>query len=549
MHYRFIRDSFFGRFAYHISGHKLFTHAEEQLDYVIPKKYLEEYAAAIELAQELPDKEKLNDNEASSSVSLSDALPVDTNIYAEWDGPDDPENPVNWPIWQKSFFIFEIAFLTTVVYMGSAIYTPGIEELQEEFKISQTLATLPLTMFVLGYALGPMVFSPMSENAALGRTSIYVLTMFVFFILQIPTALSKNIASLCVLRFISGFFASPSVATAGASAVDVMGMAYAPVGIAVWCIGGCCGPSLGPFLGAILTVKGGWRWTFWFMAIVNGASVLFFALFLPESYGKTLLLRKAKRLRAITGNQRITTPEEVENRSMTFSKVAYETLWKPIEISLYEPVVILINIYISLVYSIMYLWFEAFPLVFLGTYNFTLIEMGVGYLAIIIGILVGAAVFLVWVHRTFTMKVLAGEALYAEVFIPGTIGGSICMPIGVLLFGWTAAADIHWVLPLIGAGIFAASYFVIFQTLFNYLGMSFPRYAASAFASNALIRSIVGALFPLFGHALFYNLRTPRFVSGWGCTILGLLAIGMISIPVLFYLNGPKLRARSKFAN
>lgn len=89
--------------------------------------------------------------------------------------------------------------------MGSAVYTPGIEELMHELGVGRVVATLPLTLFVLGYGLGPMIFSPMSENAIFGRTSIYIVTLAIFVILQVPTALVKNIAGLCILRFLGGF--------------------------------------------------------------------------------------------------------------------------------------------------------------------------------------------------------------------------------------------------------------------------------------------------------------------------------------------------------
>ena len=549
MHYRFVRDSFWGRLAYHLSGHKVWTHPEEQPDYVIPEKYTEEYKAQM-FDKELVDIVPEGDAESlSESSSTSETLGVNSSkIVVDWDGEDDPENPFNWPLAQKIFFIGEIVFLTTSVYMGSAIYTPGVDQIMEEFNISQTIATLPLALFVIGYGLGPMVFSPLSENAIFGRTYIYIITLFIFFILQIPTALSRDIASLCVLRFLSGLFASPCLATGGASVCDVIRKPYVPVGLASWSLGAVCGPSLGPLIGSVLTVKGGWRWTFWFMAIISGSSFLVLSFFLPETYGKTLLYRKAKRLRALTGNENITSEGEIENSKLSFSELALDTLWRPIEISILEPVVLLINIYIALVYSILYLWFEAYPIVFFQTKHFTLVELGVSYVSIMIGIWIACAIYIPIVRKIFTKKILNDEDVAPEVFIPMAIAGGVCMPVGVFIFGWTSSADIHWIGPIIGGAIFAAGAFLIFQTLFNYLSNSFSRFLASVFAGNTLFRSVIAGCFPLFGHALFTNLETKKFPVAWGSTILGCITALMILIPVLFYLNGPKLRARSKYA-
>ncbi|EGW32454.1 benomyl/methotrexate resistance protein [Spathaspora passalidarum NRRL Y-27907] len=431
--------------------------------------------------------------------------------------------------------------------MGSAVYTPGIEEIMQEFNISVTVATLPLTLFVLGYAVGPLVFSPLSENAVFGRTSIYILTLAMFVILQIPTALVHNIAGLCVLRFLAGVFASPCLATGGATVADVLTPPYIPVGLASWALGAVCGPSFGPFFGAILVTKASWRWTFWFMCILAGFSLFFLSWSFPETYGKTLLYRKAKRLRGITGNQRLISEGEIENRSMTIHEIAIDTLWRPIEIFIMEPVILMINIYIALVYSIFYLFFEVYPIFFQEIRGFTLIELGLTYFGTIIGIWIAAAIYIPIVRQVFTKRLLRGEGIQPEVFMPLAIAGSICMPIGLFIFGWSATRHTHWIGPIIGGAIFAAGGFMIFQTLFCFIAGSF-QYVGSIFAGNNLFRSITAGCFPLFGRPLYNNLATKEFPVAWGASLLAFIALGMIAIPVLFYLNGPKLRARSKYA-
>ncbi|CUM53621.1 unnamed protein product [Debaryomyces tyrocola] len=78
--------------------------------------------------------------------------------------------------------------------------------------------------------------------------------------------------------------------------------------------------------------------------------------------------------------------------------------------------------------------------------------------------------------------------------------------------------------------------------------MSFPHYVASVFSSNGLVRSLFGGAFPLFGKPLYDNLATKQFPVGWVSSILGFISLSMISIPVFFYLNGPRLRARSNYS-
>ncbi|CAK7897377.1 multidrug resistance protein 1 [[Candida] anglica] len=541
MHFRFIRDSFWGRLAYHLSSHRVFSHPEEHKDYVISEKYLFPPSSSDVSKESLVEAADTPKSEPFTSGTSN-------RIVVDWDGDDDPENPYNWPVYQKIFFIFEIAFLTTSVYMASAIYTPGIDEIMSEWGISRVQATLPLSLFVIGYGIGPMVLSPFSENATIGRTSIYIITLFIFFILQIPTALAPNIASLCVLRLIGGFFASAALATGGASVGDMVRLPYIPIGLGGWSLGTVCGPSLGPLVGSIFAQLVGWRWTFWFMVILSGASFLVLSFLLPESYGHTLLYRKAQRLRALTQNENIISAGEIENMNVTTKEMVVKTLWRPIEISLFEPVVLLINIYIAMVYSVMYLWFEAFPIVFLEIYHFNLIEMGVSYVGVMVGVLIAGMIYLPITYKSFSLKIIAGEEVAPEVFLPVAIFGSVCMPIGLFIFGWSATPSAHWIGPIIGTAIFCVGAFIIFQTLFNYLSFSFWKYIASVFAGNVLFRSVLAGVFPLFGAPLFNNLATEKYPVAWGSSLLAFICVGMIAIPVLFYMKGPAFRTRSKYS-
>lgn len=114
---------------------------------------------------------------------------------------------------KKLFVTFEICLLTFSVYIGSAIFTPGVPEVMQEFHISVVATTLGLTLFVAGYGLGPLLWSPMSEVPQIGRNPIYIATLVVFVALQVPTALAGNLGTLLAFRFLTGFFGSPALAT------------------------------------------------------------------------------------------------------------------------------------------------------------------------------------------------------------------------------------------------------------------------------------------------------------------------------------------------
>lgn len=519
MLHQFFRDSVFGRAVYVLSGRKWFVHKEERPDYVIPDKYLGE--------------------KTDSETGL---------IFVSWDGEDDPDSPYNWKTAYKVFFCLQVIVISITVYGGAAMYLPGIEQLMDEFGCSHAVAVLPMTLYVFGYGLGPAVFAPLSENARFGRASIYVVTLYVAAILLIPAMLVHNIASLSVLRFLVGFFCSPVLATGGASLADIFRPPYIPMGLAVWSWAGFSGLSLGGLFGSAISHSGGWRWNFYALAILVGSVSIFITLFMPETYEKTLLSWKAQRLRRVTGNPNIVALGETEHSHLNTRQLAVDTLWRPFEIMATEPVVLLIDVYLALVYAISYLWFEAFPIVFSDVYGFTMVETGAAYLSIIVGVGLGSVGYMVYMYHKFTRRILAHSVIRPEVFLPPGIVGAVLAPVGLFIFGWSATARAHWMGPMVGAAIFGAAGFLSFQTLLGYLGMSFPRFAASVFGGAAFSRSLIAGAFPIFGRALYDNLAISGFPVGWGTSVLGFISSLMIGVLVVFYRHGEKLRARSKYS-
>ncbi|ANB15490.1 Flr1p [Sugiyamaella lignohabitans] len=169
--------------------------------------------------------------------------PVDP-FLVDWNGPNDPEHPHNWPRWKRAMVVFQVMLLSCVTYMGSSIYTPGQLAIQEEFGVGHVVATLNLSIYVLGYGLGPMIFSPLSEEATFGRNIIYMVTLFLFFILQIPAALATNIGGLIVVRFITGVLSSPAISTGGATLGDIVSSSHTlPRLIGAWACGAVAAPG------------------------------------------------------------------------------------------------------------------------------------------------------------------------------------------------------------------------------------------------------------------------------------------------------------------
>lgn len=128
------------------------------------------------------EKERSDSNSSSQTrgseghVNRASGVKVDPEkgqdkAVVSWYGDNDPENPQNWSMFKKCFVTFEICLLTTSIYIGSSIYSAGTESVVATFGVSQVAATLGLTLFVAGYGLGPMIWSPMSEVSRSGTHS------------------------------------------------------------------------------------------------------------------------------------------------------------------------------------------------------------------------------------------------------------------------------------------------------------------------------------------------------------------------------------------
>ncbi|KAK4547242.1 hypothetical protein LTR36_000897 [Oleoguttula mirabilis] len=477
-----------------------------------------------------------NINEASG-IKVDPEKGRDLHIVS-WYGPNDPENPQNWSSAKKVFVTFEICLLTTSVYIGSSIYSAGTTSVVAIFGVSEVAATLGLTLFVAGYGIGPLLWSPMSEVPQIGRNPIYLGTLAVFVALQAPTALASNFGMLLAFRFLTGFFGSPVLATGGASLADIYAPKKRAYAMSIWGIAAVCGPTLGPLVGGFAVeygpITGGftapWTWPIWELMWLSGFCLVFLFFFFPETSANNILVRRTRRLRKLTGDDKLICEPELISESMTGKDIVFMMLVRPFTLNFTEPMVFLLNLYIALIYGILYIWFESFVIVFIDIYGFTLGEEGLAYLGILAGAFLVIPPFFLYLKYYLEPRFDEnGDIKPEERLIPAFVGG-FCIPICLFWFGWTSRASIHWIVPIIGTSFFSIGTFLLFNSVLNYLPDAYPEVAASVLAGNDFMRSSFGAGFPLFATAMFKKLGVD-----WASSLLAFLSIAFIPIPFLLY--------------
>ena len=218
-------------------------------------------------------------------------------------------------------------------------------------------------------------------------------------------------------------------------------------------------------------------------------------------------------------------------------------LVKPITLNFTEPIVFLLNLYIALIYGLLYIWFESFPLVFVEIYGFNLGEEGLAFLGILVGTVIALAMVSAWnywyLEKQFDER---GNVVPEQRLMPAMVG-SFAVPICLFWFGWSARPSLHWIMPIIGSGFFGIAAFCLFNAVLPYLSDAYPDSVASVLAGNDLMRSAFGAGFPLFANAMFMRLGI-----NWASSLLAFLGIAFIPIPFLLFKYGKQIREKSKLA-
>jgi DHA1 family multidrug resistance protein-like MFS transporter len=255
---------------------------------------------------------------------------------------------------------------TFIVYCASAITVPSYPYVAPRHGLSETPVSLILALYVLGYALGPLIAAPMSEIPWIGRNLPYWVSFIPFLIISIVLTQIQdlNFATICVLRFLQGYFGSPILATGAASYDDIFDEFSSPYGYMLWLGAMYAGPAVGPLLSGYAVVKE-FRWPYWEVAIMAAALVPLILL-LPETSSDYILLQRAKRLRKLTGDLKYRARSEIKEVPVT--KIFVDALMKPTEIAVKDPAIGFVTIYGGIVYATYYSFFEVsfLPSIFHG---------------------------------------------------------------------------------------------------------------------------------------------------------------------------------------
>ncbi|KAF2477915.1 multidrug resistant protein [Lindgomyces ingoldianus] len=452
---------------------------------------------------------------------------------------NDPENPKNWSKSYKWWCTMCVAFTCFVVAFNSAVITADLEGVAEEFHVSFEVALLTITVFVVGFGVGPMAFAPMSE--IVGRRPIYASTLLIAVIFTVPGAVAKNIATLLVTRAIAGIAFSAPMTLVGGTLADLWRNEERGVPMAAFSAAPFIGPAVGPLVGGFLSDAAGWRWLYWIQLILGCVAWVAISFTVPETYTPKLLTRRAEKLRKSTGDSKFVTEEDLDMRPLSQRLRLF--LFRPFQLLFREPIVFFISVYMSVLYGLLYMFFVAYPIVYQQGKGYSAGTTGLMFIPIAVGVLLSAACApLVNKHYLSLVKKHNGKPPAEARLIPMMISCWF-IPIGLFIFAWTSYPRLSWVGPALGGFPVGFGFIFLYNSANNYLVDSYQHQAASALAAKTFLRSFYGA-----GVVLFTNQMYDRLGYQWASSLLGFIGLACCAIPYIFYFKGAAIRKHSRFA-
>lgn len=364
----------------------------------------------------------------------------------------------------------------------------------------------------------------------------------------VGSALAPNIGAQIVFRFLAGFFASTPLTCAGGSIADLWDSMERVYTFPIFANAAFAGPVLGPVIGGWISISPlvSWRWTEWITLIISALVLTLVILLQPETFAPVLLKWKAQHLRRLTGDDRFAAPIEV--RAESFGKRLVTALYRPFELTAREPIVILVALYLTVVYIILFTFLDGYDYIFKEIHGVSAGISGTCFIGIAIGLCLATALVPLiyhWAKRDLRkIKEQGGDHLPPEFRLwYSMLGGAFAIPISLFWMGWTSDPNISIWSPLAASVLFGYGILCVFITSYQYIIDAYEIYAASALASVTLLRYMAAGGMVVVGIPFYENLGVH-----YTLTILGCISAILVPVPYVFYKYGWWLRSKSKYA-
>lgn len=509
-------------------------------------------------------------------LSESDETAIDKPEIAnspsreQQDKEDIDVNPRKWSIWKKLCATLIVTAISFVVQYASAVDSAAAERIQAEFGVSavaESLATGSFPnhssnkmssilkfasnyykgLFLVGFGVGAPIAGPLSEIA--GRNPVYIISFVLFMLCTMGAGLAPNIGAQLALRFLAGMFGSTPLVCAGGTVSDL----WDPVDqihiFPIYATGGFFGLAVGPAIGGLIADSRivGWRWVEWSTLVLSGAVLLLVLLFQPETYAPTLRewQTAAATVKIASADGEIFSAGIIENTEQVsgfqrFKAKIGPALYRPVQLSYSEPIIIMISVYLSVLYIIIFTFLPGYTFIFTNTYGFSPAERGLSFFGLGVGFLLALATTIPITLQSRKIIQRTGK-LSPESRLWFAMIGVPTIPVGLFWMAWTTRASISCWSAIAASALLGFGILCVFISSYQYIIYTYEQLAASGLVFVTFTRYLVAGGMVEVGIPMYENLGVA-----WALTLLGILSAVLIPIPFSLFYWGPRIRQWSK---
>ncbi|THH29243.1 hypothetical protein EUX98_g4949 [Antrodiella citrinella] len=428
--------------------------------------------------------QKPDDLKAVQQVDPANAWNLDPAFKVSI-GPD--EDPKHLSTLRKWSIVLLINAGALCVTSASSVAAFTEAPLSQRFHVGQEVPILSISLFVLGLGIGPLFVGPLSE--VYGRNIVYRAALFFFWVFTWPVAFPPDIGTFLAFRFLTGVSGAAFLSVSGGSVADLFEGLKVPTPMACYTLSPFIGPTLGPLFSGFINQNSNWKWTYRIFLIWIFIEWIVIMLFVPETYHPVLLKWKAAKAAILLG--------------------------------------------------ILYLAFQAFPIIFGEVHRFNTQEQGLSFLGLGIGMVIALATQPLWNRLYVRQAKENGGVRPPECNLIMGQWGAILVPVSLYWLAFTTYKHIPWIVPMLASVPLGTGFFFCFTSIFTYLVTSYRPIAASAMAANTFMRATFAAAFPLFAGQMYGKLGTV----GATALLAGLTTL-TAPLPFIFYRIGARLRSK-----
>jgi multidrug resistance protein len=461
-------------------------------------------------------------------------------------GEADSRHPYRWSKTKRWTHVVIFSIIESVTPLASMMFAPVVLQVSQDIANDQiTRTTLAVSIYVLGFIVGPLIFGPLSE--LYGRISIYRITVAVYLCMSIGCALSTSITMLTAFRFLAGCFGAAPMVIGGAAVADMFPKERRGRPMAIYSTGPFLGLTIGPVFGGLINFYSNWRWIFWALSIA--AAVLSFCTFavLRETHLPTISRRVEDPVfrRLVRGFRK----HEIRRRGPTnhmqhLLDVLLPAFFSPVRITFSSLPLFCLFTCNALFTGVMNTLFYTLGSTYQSHahYSFNTLNTGLSYLGISIG---GVLASIILSKTSDKLVVLLidrlGQAIYAERYrLPPLILGVLLSFVGLVWYGWAVHGHTFWLIPILGTFIFGLGMLSVQAAFPTYLLHAYSEKAGVILSASIVTRSIGGSTLPLAG-----PIMNAKLGYGWTGLLLGTVDL-LFLLPSLSLFIVPALGRRNK---